>query len=244
MKTLYHLTNKKSIPDIKTLGLMPGIGYNSGRVNEDRPPATYLTSGESLPYWRILLDCDALIKVDASCVDESDLRETLYQPYTEFAYDKIIPASALSVVPLPRRSRRAMRVLCSNIFDAIQLTCKLAASAHFHANDPPDGYDELVESYKSHLSCAVECGRKLDFSVLTQAHYRNKMTRDAENGEYVMTDRYLPTLRNPNTKRLWEMLNEYPESETSERERELYALITKNWTTETLSIETGGWSKD
>lgn len=242
MKYLFHLTTRKNAGKIRKYGLTPQVGENANRVREDRPPAVCLTDGLSLPYWRILLNCNCLLRVDTAGIDTDKLNKTAYSEYSELLYPEVIRTEYIQEVPLPPVSETAMRKLCREFFEAIQIACRQAALIHTCAGDPPEGYDELVEAYHTRLICITGCIKNLNFRVITQDEYRKILKSLAEDGEFTMTDGYRPCPRNPEPDRLWEMLDKYPMSPEKQLEQELFEFIKHTWTNKTLYIETGGWS--
>lgn len=246
--TMYHLALDGNVSAILSDGLEPSAGANSSKIKESRPPAVYLSDAKGLPYWRILLDCSALLEVDMSLVPDVPMDSWDYTDYSELAVHGRIPPGALRRIDLPPVDAYAMRKLYLGAFEDVCRACVLAAKCHWYlGHDPrPDGLDEMLDGYDALLDSLLACMRKLDFKSVSQKEYRAVMLRDAEDGEFVMADWYVPDAWDEYAPRLWEMLAcypKYPRMEFAVRETALHRLIGRNWTGRTLHMEgTGGWS--
>ena len=230
--TFYHFTNKDKLDSILSNGLIPQKGNNSLSVGEPIT-AVWLTGRDSLPYWRIMLGRDSLLKV--SGLDVPDVLCRPYSGYEEYFYEKVISPECLSVIELPPVDLDVMHKLCIGYIFSINSCCSTAASCYKYGAGTQDRkeYSELLEMYIDNILSVVD---KLDWSVVDKKDIVKELEYEGANGGYTFCDWYKNT-----GKRLWEQLILYEEDHLSDKRRHIYDYIVKTFDG-CLYTETGGWT--
>lgn len=75
MRYLYHLTDTNTAKRILQEGLKPLIGERS-RIVEEEEARIYLSDKKSIPYWKILLEKNVLLRIDAEKLNPENLITT------------------------------------------------------------------------------------------------------------------------------------------------------------------------
>ena len=78
MRYLYHLTDTNTAKRILQEGLKPLIGERS-RIVEEEEARIYLSDKKSIPYWKILLEKNVLLRIDAEKLNPEKLDHYPYQ---------------------------------------------------------------------------------------------------------------------------------------------------------------------
>lgn len=97
---LYHLVDKNELQSVLTYGLFPRIGKNS-LASKETEPRIYATPYSSVPFWKIALSRNIVLRIDMSCVEEKpEVRDHIL--YKEVLFRSPIPPDALKKVYTPK----------------------------------------------------------------------------------------------------------------------------------------------
>lgn len=111
MLYLYHVTDRKNLPKIKSEGLTPVIGESS-RLAIEKTPRIYLCERKDAPYWTVLTGGDCLLKIRTSCDNRpyswaENLQYREYDNAKEYMTDQPIPPEHIvSVTEVSDKERR------------------------------------------------------------------------------------------------------------------------------------------
>lgn len=163
MKYLYHLTDRESANRILRTGLKPKTGERS-QVAQEEGPRIYLADKESVPYWKLLLGKDILLRIDVEKLDAEKLEEYRYQEYAEWTYPvsikpEWIHESRVNSELNPERYRE----LCLSIIDSISYACVQFARYVSYRNDPESDWREFAKQCKESCVTFRYTLPKLDF---------------------------------------------------------------------------------
>lgn len=229
---LYHLTTQNKIPSILYKGLLPGLGSNSGKIDEHEE-GIYLCDIRDVKYWQILLDCDTLIEVVG--IKPEDCEKRPYSSYSEYIYKDSIPPRMVHRVKMPRQSNEAMRELCLSYMASMSYACVASARYYNYLQDDEDK-EEYRYSMLAYLDMVLAVIDKLDYRVLTEGEKEKWLIEYGEDGAYTFLDTYL----NTDTK-LYQELICYPDDEFTEKRTQLYEFIKETFKQQ-LHLNTGGWT--
>ena len=227
---LYHLTKKELIPEILKNGLKPQIGSNSEICYLEKP-TIFLCDYESIPYWEILLNATAAVKVNVNVSEDDYIEYGYVSSYKEWKIYEDISPDDIEEIDIVEAGRQHMQELCYNylmVISNLTVTCARYYNGQIKALTP--------ENLNSELASFVKIISKLDYSTLTKEEIQEFLKEEGKNGEYTLCDTY----KNEN-KRLYQKLAEYPNDTSFKSRLDLYNLINKNLK-ESLDVNTGGWT--
>ena len=231
-KYLYHLTNKSNVQSILQNGLKPQIGDNAALVNE-KEPYVYLCELKDIPYWRIILGCDAVLKIRIDAIDQKSLNIFNYSSYKELLYEKSIPADAISKTRMPKYDSTAMRELCLDYIETLNSITRHCATHYTYDELINDAEDTKILS--ASLNSAIVLMDKLDYSVLTSDEVKQHLRLVGNSGITTFVDEYRDS-----GKKLYQQLLLYPKDEMSKDRRRINTYIKKTFPF-CLRMNTGGW---
>lgn len=241
MEIYYHLTSSDKIESILKNGLIPRIGDNSSIVNE-RKPAIYLCKKDDLPYWKILLGDKMNIIIEITnghVMSNSFMNYLKYKEWLKFS--KITP-NHLKVVNMDIDTSDALENLRKSHIRMISEFCVLCAKyyteSHRYYGDK-EIHDE-IEHLSKYLKSVLP---RLKYEDASQSAIRDFVYTDGDSGEFTLSDLYCPShaTEEQKSKRLWEMLSEYPDDDLSDSIRDVQSFI-RNTFTECLHVNCGGWT--
>ena len=224
---LYHITKKEYLDSILKNGLEPRIGENSKMVNEHKPMIC-LCDEKSIPYWRILLDHSAIVKVN---VDLSKLKKYSYSFYNEFVSNDKIEPSNITIANCGEPKDIHMKDLCASYIYSLSGLTTYAARHYTYSKN-----EESKKFLGTMLDSFIAVKDRLDFSVMSDAEKSLALTDFGESGEYTFLDTYM----NQEIK-LYEKLIDYPEDDLSEK-RKIVCEYIKTTFHGCLDLNTGGWT--
>ena len=170
MRYLYHLTDTNTAKRILQEGLKPLIGERS-RIVEEEEARIYLSDKKSIPYWKILLEKNVLLRIDAEKLNPEKLDHYPYQEYEEWTYSEPIQPEWIHVSRANTEiSPEQYKELCLSFLDSISQVCVQFARYVSYYDDPELDWREYAENCKE--SCMSSCKvlqhtlTKLDFSCL------------------------------------------------------------------------------
>lgn len=203
MPYLYHLTNEKSLKNILKNGLQPKIGKNSKACGE-KNKLIYLSDYEDVPYWKILLGQNILLRVNTDKL--SDFKYCRYDFYNEYLYDRNIPAEYITVEDnLPQLNLEQRKEFTLSAITTIGKICRKFCDYKIYEDKSDlDFVNYRIENMKTMLS-------NLDFSELSKVDVINHIENLNEEGIVTLTD-FCYDL--PEETRLWELLNSEDYSNT------------------------------
>lgn len=245
MKTLYHITAPEHLESILRCGIIPSLGANAGKAGET-VPSVWLCDERSVPWWKILLQNNTVLEIDAQ---KADIHPALYSygNYTEYICHTPVPAKAVRVLPDEPVPDAAMRAMCTGMLDTLSwLTLRHIQMAYL-----PDSYtgytdtdrEDLVHTTENFCDTA-EC---LDWSVLPEDCVRDILDKMADGGHYTFCDRFLLDTSAKKDfseyPRLYEKLTDLPDGILSGARRRLHACITGIFDPAFLdTVDTGGFT--
>ena len=241
---LYHVTDKRSIHLIKKLGIKPQIGDRSMMVNE-KEPAIYLCSFDSIQYWRIILGLDAAV-IEVNDDSVSDKRAYSYggKLYDEFIHFKHISKDNIRVMDsnewdTKESYEEAMKNLCYACISSLSSFCvsciryynRVFNNGSCHTDD-----DKSINILTIRANSIIKSyANILDYSLLSKEDIIKYLVSEGDSGEYTICDKYGNT-----NKRLYQMLIEYPKDGFYDTRKEIYDYIVKTFDG-CLETDTGGY---
>lgn len=228
--TLYHLTDMSNINSIMQNGLIPKIGENSQHMNET-VKRIYLSDKESIPFWMILLNRNALLEIT---IDANDVEQFKYTSYTEYLCEKTIPQEQIKISKYkPTYSKQHMKQLCKNSMHGLSRCVTLCAD--FYTRKDWLG-DTSIDDVKHTLSSEILLSERIDYSVMSTSEIEKELKYM---GETLCMNTFVDTYFNQNT-RLYQQLINYPEDELTSYRTKIYEII-KNSFKNNLETNTGGY---
>lgn len=231
--TLYHTTKQKHIKSILQNGLIPNFKPDNSQSIEDDRKGIFLCPKESIPYWLIILEHDALLSV--TIPDDAYTDSFSYTYYEEQIYNDVILPEHIKIEPLPEQSelKQANETLCDSAINALSnITSHCARFYDNMANDL-----KYHEAYmESRTSMIRATGEKINFAIISD-ETKTKILRElGDSGEYTFCDTYKNT-----PIRLWEQLSDYPKDSTYEKRIYIQNFIKKHFKN-VLFTNTGGYT--
>lgn len=234
----YHLTKREKLKDILSKGLVPCVGENSRAVSEEES-FIYLCKKKDIPFWKILVDSDVLLRVDMDGISDFNEKESKYPYilYDEYLYNKVITPDRIKECSMECKTENAMKALCLNFLYSISYISTTCARYYGDIQE----YDEesrqrLFESLKWQLDNFSVISKRLDYSILSKDIIKKKIKEMGEACMFVFTDTY-----NQTDKRLYEQMILFPEDELMGKRREVYDFLIENLDG-CLTVNTGGFS--
>lgn len=227
---LYHVTDRASALSALKNGLAPAIGENSLFSGETRKHVFSCSSG-SVPYWKILLQKDTVLRIDPDLAPEITQRNA-YGLYDEYIFDTSVPKEALTLVHSGVPSKECYLGLIRGYFKQLSQICVLCAR------------------YYSALTCAgipdrLEIqGRCIQFCHMFPRTKPDKIPPDVlegmlmelSDGHPCFTDMYLDTGR-----RMWEQLAYYPDDSLAGPRKAVHDMAAR-LLPDFKNLDTGGWT--
>lgn len=221
-KTYYHLTSVENAARILKTGLKPTIGPNSKMVCEDKK-AIYLCHRKDIPYWKILLGKDIVLKVTVD--DDSDFDKYEYSNYNEWVTFKSIPAKVISKVELKISDAQIVKAMTSiSIMSLYKLSRMCEACARYYSLSEKD--DEYAQDLRERIlynGIMVKATMKnIDSSIVSKYAIRRHLKFMSNTGMFTFCDTY-----KLEDKRLWEKLIEFEKDDLYNIRSHVYKLIIK-----------------
>ena len=239
MRYLYHLTDTNTAKRILQEGLKPLIGERS-RIVEEEEARIYLSDKKSIPYWKILLEKNVLLRIDAEKLNPEKLDHYPYQEYEEWTYSEPIQPEWIHVSRANTEiSPEQYKELCLSFLDSISQVCVQFARYVSYYDDPELDWREYAENCKE--SCMSSCKvlqhtlTKLDFSCLDNKKLQEHL-KAAGDGAYTLCDFY-EFEWNDHPIRLWQLLGTHKLANSSTKW--LYAWLRHTFPRK-LRVNTGG----
>lgn len=226
---LYHLTTKEALPKILKEGLVPNIGESSKMAEESRS-AVFLCDDKSLPYWRILLNKDTLLKVKVSHKDDLEFFD--YDLYGEYLYKDNISPDNIEVIDMLEPTLEQYKEILKSYICSISYACYCCAEYYTYGKDKVNITIDIIR--KSIISIKIVSDR-LNYSYMSTEELRVELKGLGQDGYYTFLDKYYNT-----DKSLWQKLIDYPSDETMELRRWLYNFVKRQFSN-VLDVDTGGW---
>lgn len=241
----YHLTTKDKVASILKEGLKPSRGRNVIRIHDDeQKPCVYLTGENDIPYWAIVLGCDACIQVPVRSIQKTGLYYAYWkenQPSlyceSEHQYYKPIPPDLLKEIPMPTpiQMRNANLKLARHYISIIStLTDQLCRYYRHYAVYTKSEHRHTEEWFDRVFRILKVILPRVDFHRVRYEEIVKYLRSEARDGETMFTD----TINFTDT-RLWELLPQYPKDKFQKRRRWLYVWLIQNLQPY-LYIKTGG----
>ena len=227
---VYHLTTKHSWDVIQKQGLKPMMEYNS-RLAREYKPCLYLCDLAIVPYWKILLNADILLRVPKSYID--GIKPFRYSEYLEYRVECSIPPQDIQPIDFPNASAGVMQELCNNYLT--ELSDIVTDCIRYYRAKEPD--PEWGASLADDIQMILQIANRLDYSACDPKLLEAEMHSYAEMGEYTFADTYGKTKR-----RLWAQIKRYPKDELFELRVQLSEWLASHMPSIVLYASTGGWS--
>lgn len=227
---VYHLTTKRAWAAIQQQGLKPMMEHNSRLVREDKP-CVYLCDWASIPYWKILLNADILLRIPKVYVD--GIPPVQYSEYLEYRVVRCIPPQDLKLIDIPNTSVGVMQALCkSYLMDLSDIVTDCVRYYRAEESNP-----KWQASLAADIQMILQIVNRLDYAVCDPKVLETEMQSYAEMGEYTFADTYERTKR-----RLWAQIRRYPKDELFELRVQLSEWLGSHMPSIVLYASTGGWS--
>lgn len=226
--TYYHLTKREKVAHILTDGLKPQVGGNTDSVG-DALAVTYMCKEEDVPYWKLILDYDALLKIQLS---DSPTHRKGYGAYSEYSIDYSIPASEITEVPMPEVSISVVDILRREYLESISaVVLYWVRGIHQQYTIEDDDVTYINVTMKNYLQIL----RRLDYATADKERVKVWLRDYADDGEYALTDTYLNTGR-----RLYEVFRSTCEEYGCNDCVECINYLEQSLG-DALTVDTGGW---
>lgn len=229
----YHTTKQENVQNILKNGLTPNhYGSNKKFINDERT-GIFLCNRQSVPYWMIILNHDALLQINLPANTQIDRFN--YTLYSEIIYKNNIPPEAIKQRTTPFQSELcvANKILCESIITL--LSYMTSTCANFY--NRPDSDKEHFKQYIKNRTITIRTtGEAVKFQQISDQTLSDMLRELGEDGQYTFCDTYKNT-----PIRLWEQLMEYPKDDTYEDRQYIYDFIIKNFKN-VLFTNTGGFT--
>lgn len=238
----YHLTTPENAEIIMKNGLKPMLGENAKSI-KDVKPALCLCTEKSVDAWAILLGVNTVIKLTVP--SENKLEQITDCHCTdEFHYGETIPAKYLIESYTIEPSKDILNELRSDYIMSLSRFCELCARYYTEGTGWKDGgelQEEIEEDIEMYGNALIPVIPRLNYPEMNRQDIQNELRMFGDSGAYTFCDEYVIYYDKKPTKRLYQMLIEYPDDKFTELRKSVYKLIKENFKY-CLRTNTGGWT--
>lgn len=232
MTTLYHITDKRNVPDILKHGLKPGIGSNSKICYEEKP-LIYLTDEMSVPYWQILLGIETPVILAVQLNETPELVK--YYWYNEYITDAAIPADRITTVTNINSQitdKEVLQNLCYDQMIALSHICVTIVTCYER--------NESLKPFIDDITRELAVCKRLNFTCYSQKSWQELLKAYGNEGAYTFCDKY-DVWGNKQHPPLWQKITMYPQDEFTDIRNNISEFIQKSFP-DCLDLNTGGWT--